>query len=104
MLRPLERKPFTDPNPLPIILNILLIGPIRGPTIESIILETLAVIAPIKSSTAHSNGLMNPFFNMFVSRFLIVPFNAFLIVEPRHPKAPINPSTGPFIAFENALF
>ena len=71
---------------------------------ESIKLVTLAVIAPMKSSTAHSNGLINPFFIILVSRFLIVPFNAFLIVEPRHPKAPINPVIGLTAAFANALF
>ena len=104
MLMPPAITPLIEPNPLPIILNRLLIGLIRGPTIESITLAILPVRLPIKPSTAHSKGLMKPFLIILVSRFVIVPFNAFLIVEPRHPKAPINPLIGPSAAFANALF
>ena len=88
IFKPFWRRFFTDPKPFPTMLNKLFMGSMRGPIIESIILLILFVKEPIKSSTAHSRGFMNPLWIILVSNFLIVPPNAFLIVEPRHPNAP----------------
>ena len=79
-------------------------GSINGPIIESIKLLILSVSVPIKSCTAHSSGFINPFLTILTRRFFIVLFNAFLIVEPRHPNALKSPPMGLKAAFTNASF
>ena len=99
---PPPRKFLTVPNPLPIILNKLLMGLRKGPIIESITPTIFAVILPINSSTAHAMGFTIPFVIAFFNIFLIVLPNAFFTVEPRHPNASKSLFTGFAAPSENA--
>ena len=99
---PPPRKFLTVPNPLPMILNKLLIGFRKGPMIESITPTIFAVILPINSSTAHAMGFTIPFVIAFFNIFLIVLPNAFFTVEPKHPNASKSLFTGFAAPSENA--